>query len=203
MIEGLKPLYSRLLTPVAGLCGKANIHPNAITIGGMTLFGAGAYATARGAWPLALALLAIGSLMDGLDGLLARTTGTKSRFGAFLDSTVDRITEILWVAGLLAFYLRHPSFQPWGTWWCFGALTASLMVSYVRARAEGLGIACSRGMLQRPERIIILGISMCFGPRCALWGVAVVTVFSSLTTLQRIYLVYRHAAAVDHPERRI
>ncbi|HTN53090.1 MAG TPA: CDP-alcohol phosphatidyltransferase family protein [Anaeromyxobacter sp.] len=129
-----------------------------ISANGMTGLGAalaflaaGAAAIGPGAWGWAGVLLLLGSWCDLLDGELARTTGTQSPAGAFLDSNVDRLSEIALFAGLAAALPERS-----GVLWAVAALAASLMVSYARARGEGLGVACPTFGLERPHRLILL-----------------------------------------------
>jgi CDP-diacylglycerol--glycerol-3-phosphate 3-phosphatidyltransferase len=110
-------------------------------------------------------------------------------FGAIFDSTCDRITEIVWIGGICAFYGTHTSYGPQGVYLCFAALSGSLMVSYVKARAEGAGIPCPGGILQRPERIIILAVAQLAGPVIMLWGLGLIAVVGYVTVFQRLLTV--------------
>jgi CDP-diacylglycerol--glycerol-3-phosphate 3-phosphatidyltransferase len=134
-----------------------------------------------------------------------------SKFGAFYDSTLDRISEIVVFLGLLSLYNRYA--REWADVWMVyvivAALAGSLMVSYTRARAEGLGLDCKVGLMQRPERVVLLGLgSLSFG---LMWqglvlkiAIVVVAVLSNLTAVQRIVWVWRNAAGVpvDDPSLR-
>jgi CDP-diacylglycerol--glycerol-3-phosphate 3-phosphatidyltransferase len=191
MIEGLKPLYNAALRPVALLFAKINIHPDAITAMGVAVSLAAGWACAAGLWLVAALLVFAGSCMDGLDGLVARQTGTQTRFGAVLDSAGDRITEAAWCFGLLAFYAWHPVYGLAGILLAFLAQAGSQMVSYVRARAEGAGISCKAGILQRPERIIIILVCLLLGPRVMLWGLGVISALAFVTAGERLFAVYR------------
>ena len=117
-----------------------------------------AYADSTGevsGWGGALILFA--GLFDMMDGRLARVTGMSSKFGALYDSVLDRYSELFMFLGI-CFYLSHQDYFV-SSVFTFLAMIGSLMVSYVRARAEGLGIECSDGLMQRPERILLIGIS--------------------------------------------
>jgi len=132
-------------------------------------------------------LAALVGLLDALDGALARLTGQKSRFGAFLDSFVDRLCEAVLYLGLLIFYTRHGARQE--IMLIYAAIVGSLLISYARARAEGLGLECKVGLLTRMERIAILSLALILNRMSiALWVLAILTNF---TALQRVYHVWR------------
>jgi CDP-diacylglycerol--glycerol-3-phosphate 3-phosphatidyltransferase len=190
VIEGLKPAYSRMLRPGVKLFVRLGIRPNHLTVAGVAAFGGVGVACALGHWYTAAGLAALGAFMDGWDGLLAREHGRSTRFGAVLDSTCDRLTEILWTGGLLVFYLGQPQ-PPVGVCLCFAAISGSLMVSYVKARCEGAGVACGEGLLQRPERIILLGLCLFCGPVLMLWGLGLLGLLAWITVFQRLWIGYR------------
>lgn len=148
------------------------------------------YCAAQGDWLIAAILVAVGSCMDGLDGLLARTAGKTSAFGAVFDSVCDRFTEFAWTLGILIFYLRNPLYHGLGVYCTFCAMSGSIMVSYVRARCEAAGIPCSRGVLQRPERIVMLIISFLCGPKGMIGGLILISILAYVTVVQRIYIAF-------------
>ncbi|MBD3242385.1 MAG: CDP-alcohol phosphatidyltransferase family protein [Chitinivibrionales bacterium] len=191
MIEGLKPFYERILRPALRLFVRLGVKPNDITVFGVFLFGLSAWYCAEGRWGVATAFLVVAAFMDGWDGLLARETGQKTDFGAILDSTCDRITEILLFGGLFVYYANRPAPMHAGMYVSFIAVTGSLMVSYVKARSEGQGVACRGGILQRPERIILLAVFLVSGPTVMLWGVGALGALAYATMLQRIWIVRR------------
>jgi CDP-diacylglycerol---glycerol-3-phosphate 3-phosphatidyltransferase len=179
-----------ILRPLADFLARLGVHPNTITLFGMLLqvgvgvvFGLG-YLT-LGGW-----LLLVVSPVDALDGLLARTLGKQSRFGAFLDSTFDRISDAALILGLTAHYMQRGNFLNVAL--LLVALVASLMVSYVRARAEALGFACKGGLLTRMERILLIGVLSAFGlPAVLPWALpGALAVLSVLTMIQRIVSIY-------------
>jgi CDP-diacylglycerol--glycerol-3-phosphate 3-phosphatidyltransferase len=169
---------------VGRVIGATGISPNGLTILGLVLNGIAAGIIANG-WLLVggIALL-FASAFDMLDGAVARATGKVSRFGAFLDSVIDRYCEAVVLIGLLYFLDRLGD-----TWLVVGAavaLVGSLLVSYARARAEGLGLDCEVGFLQRPERVILLAVGLIFADWLlapVIWILAVVT---NVTVVQRI-----------------
>jgi CDP-diacylglycerol--glycerol-3-phosphate 3-phosphatidyltransferase len=136
--------------------------------------------------------------MDTLDGAVARLGATTSRFGAFYDSTLDRISDGATFIGIAAYLLHAPdvAYRKLAVILCMVATLASLVVSYARARAEGIGVDCRVGIAQRAERIIGLGLASMLvgaGPRAlVLEGiVAILAIASIITVVQRFVFVYR------------
>lgn len=175
--------------PIARILHLWGIHPNTITLVGLGLAIGVSLLLASGNLRLGGALLLLTSSVDALDGALARIGGQRSRFGAFLDSTLDRISEGVLLFGLLvALYPRGAETE---IYLIFATALGSQMVSYTRARAEGVGYACKTGLLTRIERVLVLGIGLLFG-----WirpALVVLAVLSWVTALQRIFYVYREA----------
>ena len=124
--------------------------------------------------------------MDGLDGVLARESGKTSTFGGILDSTSDRLTEMALLGGLSFYYLHHGT-PVTGTMLCFSALCGSVLVSYVKARCEAAGIPCNRGLLQRPERLILFCVGLLAGPGIMLWILLLITGAGAVTVIQRLH----------------
>ena len=163
------------------------MSPNLLTVIGFVLTVGVAYVLATGHLQIGGVLLAVAGLFDALDGTLARLAGRRSRFGAFLDSTVDRFSEAVIFMGLLVHYAQHGGRQE--SFLIYATLVGSLMVSYVRARAESIGIECKRGILTRFERAVVLVVGLILNQMLiALW---IMAVLSNFTALQRIYLVWR------------
>jgi CDP-diacylglycerol--glycerol-3-phosphate 3-phosphatidyltransferase len=191
MIENLKPFYNSVLTPVAKLLAWIHLHPHAITVLGVVLSLAAGYFCVTGKWYVAALLVFAGSCMDGLDGLVARQAGKTTAFGAVLDSCCDRITETAWFFGIFYFYLHRPMYCGAGIYLAFLAMTGSLMVSYVRARCEGADITCKQGILQRPERIVVLIACLLAGPVIMIWGLGLLSLLAYGTVIQRLIIAYR------------
>jgi len=146
-----------------------------------------AYLLSRGNFLWGGIALLIASCFDGLDGALARTTNTVSRFGAFLDSTFDRYSEAIVYCGLIVYYSRINAETLLVL--TYAAIIGSLLVSYARARAEGLNIECKEGLLTRVERVLILIIFLLINQmHIGLW---VLAILANATALQRIYVVWR------------
>jgi phosphatidylinositol phosphate synthase len=195
--------------PVVNALIRAGIRPNAITTVGTLLVVASAWAFAVGLVRLGGALYLLSGIVDTLDGAVARATGEATRFGAFYDSTLDRVGDGATFMGIALFYLWAP---PGTVAWrdvaiCVGmvAIIASLLVSYARARAEGLGLDCRVGLVQRAERIVFLGVPTVLfgaGPDGLLlfWIVALLTLASVITVVQRFVHVYRATDGAPAPE---
>jgi CDP-diacylglycerol--glycerol-3-phosphate 3-phosphatidyltransferase len=133
-------------------------------------------------------LFLVASGFDMLDGAVARAAGTVTKFGGFLDSTLDRYSETIVLFGVLYYLLQTPD-ATLGALLVFAATTGSLLISYARARAEAAGFHASVGLLARPERVVILAIGLLFGQLLpALWILAIGT---HLTVFMRIFHVWR------------
>ncbi len=204
--KGLKvlrtPVY-RIIDPATRWMIRNHWHPNFISIlGFVSVVVAGwlyhlDHVRWAGLWVL------LGGLWDVFDGRVARESGLASKFGSFLDSTLDRISEIVVFLGLLSLYNRYGSAMAdvWMVYVIVLAMAGSLMVSYTRARSEALGLDCTVGVMQRAERVVLLGLgSLLFG---LMWNglvlkivLVVLAVTTNLSALQRIVWVYRHAAGV-------
>jgi CDP-diacylglycerol--glycerol-3-phosphate 3-phosphatidyltransferase len=180
--------------PVLRAASALGITANGMTAIGLALTIAAAALAAMRLWGLSAVVLVFGSWCDLLDGELARTTSTQSPAGAFLDSNLDRISEITLFAGLgWAFTDRS------GTFWAAGATVASLMVSYARARGEGLGVDCPTFGLERPHRLVTMMFTLIaaelLAKERALWLVELVCVLVTLgagaTAVARMLVIHR------------
>lgn len=184
--EWIRRRTSGLFQDAARLVVRAGISANAVTLAGLAMTAAAAYLIAVGCHPAAGAMLCLAGLLDGLDGSVARMAGEQSPFGAFWDSLVDRLSESATFLGSLFYFMAAGSKV--GIVLTFVALASSLLVSYARARAEGLGLAMREGLLTRLERVAILVIGLLVGHLLvALWIIAPLAIF---TVLQRTYLVW-------------
>ena len=177
-----------LLTGVASLVARTGITPSFLTVLGFLLSAVTGGVLTRGAFTLGGILVLVAGLFDALDGSVARVTGRTSTFGAFLDSTLDRFSEAVIYLGLLIYFANQPDGRL-EVVLIDVSIVASLMVSYTRARAEGLGIDCRVGLFTRMERLIVLLLGLLVGRvRVALW---IVALGSLLTALQRVWHVWR------------
>ena len=176
-----------VVQPIALFFARVGLTPNVVTVLGLLLTVGVSVVIALGATRLGGLLLLVTSAMDALDGTLARATGQVSRFGAFLDSTLDRVSEGALFLGLLACLLPHS--RELEVYFVFLAILGSVMVSYTRARAEGLGYECKVGLFTRVERVLTLGVGLMLGwVRLTLIVMAVLTWF---TVGQRMWHVWR------------
>jgi len=199
-----------LLAPVVRLAVALHLTPNTITVLGFLVVTGAAVLVATGNLLAGAVILTAGSLLDAVDGALARATGAGSSFGSFLDSTLDRAAEAVLYGGIIAFYLAH-SAQPTGpVLLALVALAGSFMVSYTRARAEGIGLTASVGLAPRMERLVLafagIGLAGLGFDFALLVALAIVAVLSVATTVQRIWHVHRlslttPAAATNQPTR--
>ncbi|HET6777504.1 MAG TPA: CDP-alcohol phosphatidyltransferase family protein [Gemmatimonadales bacterium] len=198
-----KPFYATV-NPLVERLIRAGVRPNTITTVGTGLVLLSAIVYATGHVRLGGALLLLSGIADTLDGQVARGGAMVTRFGAFYDSTLDRVGDGATFIGIGAFFLTAPdvAYPVPAAILCMVAILASVLVSYARARAEGLGLDCKVGIAQRAERILGLGIaSVVFGagPHALLLEVmvALLAIASIITVVQRFVYVYRHAGRVD------
>jgi CDP-diacylglycerol--glycerol-3-phosphate 3-phosphatidyltransferase len=184
--------------PVGHALARLGLSANALTLIGLGL-NVGAAAIVGAGWLTAGGIVfLVASAFDTLDGAVARASGTASSFGAFLDSLTDRYAEaVIFVPLLLVFASQQ---QPLLQVACTAALVGSLLVSYARARAEGLGVDCEIGLLQRPERVILLGAGLIVPDLLLAPVIIILAVVTNLTVLQRALHVRRLlAGARDGP----
>ena len=191
LTEFRKVTASYLTQPAARLLAKASITPNAITWFGflLTVFAAGLIIT-ENLFAAGFVVLVAG-FFDMLDGTLARLTNQATRFGAVLDSTLDRFAEAVLLLSILVIYARGQLVTE--SLIVAIALLGSLMVSYIRARAEALGIDCKAGLFTRPERVIVLALGLLLSQiNYALTIALVIIVFFSFFTIgQRLFYIWQ------------
>ena len=172
--------------PVARFMERVGLTPNLVTLIGLLIAVGGAGLVAVGEWWAGGIVVLFGGVFDMFDGALARMTGRASKFGALLDSVVDRVSEAVALFGVLAFYLI--SDNDIGAALAYAAIIGSLMVSYMRARSEGLGIECKVGVMTRPERVAAIG----FGLIAAHWiPVVMPVVLGTIGALTAFTAVHR------------
>jgi phosphatidylinositol phosphate synthase len=173
----------------------ANVTPDALTISGVGLCIAGSVAVffeyvGWGFYWLGAVLFVIGSVLDVLDGALARSRGIGSPFGAFLDSTVDRVGEGFMIGAIGLVLMRHD--QMWGVALAFAAVAGSFLVSYARARAEALGLRGDVGLGSRAERVVVITTGLVLAPVHELVLPATMALLATtawITVVQRILFV--------------
>ena len=173
----------------------AKVTPDALTISGVGLCIAGSVAVffeyvGWGFYWLGAVLFVIGSVLDVLDGALARSRGIGSPFGAFLDSTVDRVGEGFMIGAIGLVLMRHD--QMWGVALAFAAVAGSFLVSYARARAEALGLRGDVGLGSRAERVVVITTGLVLAPVHELVLPATMALLATtawITVVQRILFV--------------
>ncbi len=204
--DWIKNGYLRLIDPVADWLVRRRVHPNTITVIGTLCTVAGGVIYGTGHIRTAGWFLGVTALFDVLDGTVARRSGRSSTFGAFLDSTLDRVADGAVMAGLATFYALNPVHRSLPMMIvCMLGLLGAFLTSYTRARAEALGIEAKIGMLQRPERVTLLSAPQAFfGLALNGWVlgliIVVLTVTAWVTVIQRIAFVY-HATQGDSEAR--
>src|SRR5579864_1529447 len=193
--QRVRQFVTLIMRPLAQL----GITPNTLTLLGLVLSMATAIVIARGYFLVGGLLVLFAGIFDMFDGALARARNASSTFGAFLDSTLDRYSESIILFGLFWYTLQAGTLQDhfWPfhheqTWMLssiYIAVVGSLMVSYAKARAEGLGLECKTGLLARPERVVILAIGL--QPGFVIWALVLLAIFSNVTAVQRIVYIRR------------
>ena len=179
----------RLTDPIVNLLARLGVSPNQLTLVGALGSAGAAVLAGRGQFlPAGIVMLAA-SALDLLDGALARATGRVSRFGSVLDATMDRVSEAAVLLGLLVWFSGRGDRQE--VILAAFALMGSFLVSYVRARAELVGLPLREGYFSRAERVLVLGIGLIIDQvTVALW---IVAVLANLTAVQRLLLAWRRA----------
>ncbi|MCL7927151.1 MAG: CDP-alcohol phosphatidyltransferase family protein [marine benthic group bacterium] len=189
----------RAVEPIMATLTRWRVHPNTLsTIGFLITCSSGFFFHSHHVRTAGILIL-LGGIFDLFDGTVARRTGLASPFGAFYDSTLDRLSEIAVYLGLLSLYNDYRlELGDVGTIYAIMlAMAGSLMISYTRARAEALGIHCTVGLMQRAERVILIGLAaLAFGEdgngivlKVVIYVLAVLT---NLTVIQRIWWVWRN-----------
>ena len=182
-----KEAFRQLIRPLARVLSSIRVRPDTLTIAGWVLSVCTATLFALGYTKTAGAVMLFAGLFDALDGAVARESNLMSSFGAFLDSTLDRLSESAIFVGIVFFYAS--SSMPYEALLAGVAMSFSLITSYTRARAEGLGFECEVGLLERAGRVVILSLFSLTGFLIA--GVGLVAVGALVTTAQRIFHVRR------------
>ena len=187
--QSLQDRFINLISPVITLFSKWGLGPNPFTFAGVLITSLGAAAFIMGYIRLAGLLILLGGFCDTVDGLLARTTHKTTQFGALLDSAVDRYSEFIMFLGFAAYFIL---IEDYGTLaGIFLALCGSFMVSYTRARSESLGFETKVGIMQRPERIILIGLGALIHMTAFKFAIWLVAVLANVTALQRIRCAYK------------
>ena len=192
MKEEAKQRGRKLVRPIVNLLAHGRVSPNIVTLAALPFNVAACVLLAQGRFVWGGVAVALGGLCDTLDGELSRLSGRASRKGAFLDSVVDRLSESLVFIGL---YWYYRSVNDWYGLLAVGALVTSLMVSYVRARAEGAGYECRVGWFERPIRVLVLLAGLLvLGRTWTPLALGVIAAGSTLTVAHRLVHVLRQRA---------
>ena len=192
--QRVRQFVTMIVRPLAGL----GVTPNTLTVLGLILSILTAVIIAQGLFLAGGLLVLFAGIFDMFDGAMARARNASTTFGAFFDSTLDRYSESIILFGLLFYALQMPVMQdrfwpfryeqPWMITLVFIAVVGSFMVSYAKARAEGLGLECKTGLLARPERVVILAIGLLTG--AIIWALVILAIFSNVTAIERIVHVW-------------
>ena len=181
-----------ILNPIVSALTALGLPPILISILGLALSLYGAVLLVGGSLFRSGILLLLAGLCDVIDGAVARARNMTSRFGAFIDSTFDRITEFAYFGAILLYFInRSDGFNVVAITAAFIALSGSVLTSYARARAEGLGLSCTVGAFERPERVTLLVLGLLLGRRVLIVVLVVLSIASMFTFLQRIFHVYK------------
>ncbi len=207
-LEAQRGRVYRIIDPLTDWLARKQVHPNLLTTLGFLATMTSALAFHEHHVRTAGVLVLTGGFFDILDGRVARLSKLGSKFGAFYDSTLDRISEIAVFLGILSLYndYRLELGDVGMIYLIMLAMAGSLMISYTRARAEALGLDCRVGLMPRAERVVLIGLaSLLFGES---WDglilkivIVVLAVLTNLTAVQRIVWVYRHAKGVPLEEK--
>jgi phosphatidylinositol phosphate synthase len=205
-LAGLDSLRSRvygIIDPLTNWLTRRRVHPNLLTTIGFLTTMSSALAFHEHHVRTAGILVLLGGFFDILDGRVARLSDLGSKFGAFYDSTLDRVSEIAVFIGMLSLYndYRLELGDVGMIYLIMLAMAGSLMISYTRARAEALGLDCRVGLMPRAERVVLIGLAASlFGES---WNglvlkivIVVLAVLTNLTAFQRIFWVYKRASGV-------
>ena len=207
--EGIKTGYLRLIDPLVAWLVRRRVSPNVITTVGTLTYVIGGVIYAMGHIRAAGVWLGITAVFDVLDGKVARATGRSTIFGAFYDSTLDRVADGAVLGGLAVFFSRNDVLRGVPHWAGTPMVIVSVLgiigaflTSYTRARAESLGIDAKVGMMQRPERVTLLAapqglFGLALGGHVLMFIVTLLMVTAWITAVQRMVYVYRVTLPID------
>jgi CDP-diacylglycerol--glycerol-3-phosphate 3-phosphatidyltransferase len=199
--------YLRIIAPVGDIFAKMGVHPHVLSIAGFILSVVAGIIYITGSFFWAAWVVVLAGTCDALDGQIARQTKKSSPFGAFFDSTLDRYSDMFLFIGLAYYFAggvvlsKFPGAgqgrdaSPWTVVIIILAIVGSFMVSYTRSRAEGLGLECKKGMMQRPERMTLLVIGSLLGsipkvgPVLLTITLLILAISSNLTALFRVFFI--------------
>jgi CDP-diacylglycerol---glycerol-3-phosphate 3-phosphatidyltransferase len=196
--QKIRGIWDVVMKPVGRALARSGVGPNTITVAGVALQALVAYAIVEARLLLAGVLAIVAAVADTLDGAVAKALGRRDKFGALLDSTADRLSDALFFAPVAWLYGVAPDparrDQGWVAALALAALVASFLVSYVKARAEGLGYECNVGIVERAERIIIMILALLLN--LVPLGLIILASLSAVTVVQRLVHVRGQAKSV-------
>lgn len=185
-----------LVTPLA----RRGVTPNTVTVLGFVFNLVTAAVIASGHLSTGGGLLFLSGIFDMLDGALARVSARQSDFGAFLDSLLDRYSEATVLLALIFVFTIRGNTP--AVLLVYAVAVGSILISYARARAEGLGLECAVGIAPRPERVFILGLGLLFNPVTTIAALVVLAVLTHVTAMQRLYHVWRQTRGPQREQSR-
>lgn len=191
--QRLQEGFIGILSPLVRLLSKWKLSPNSFTVAGMVITAFGAAAFGIGYIRPAGLLILAGGVCDTIDGMIARKCGKASRFGALLDSSVDRYAEFCMFVGIAAYFIHRADYATSAG--AVLALCGSFMVSYTRARAESLGFEARIGIMQRPERVLLIGLGALIHITLFKLAIWLIALLANWTALQRIRYAYKQDPA--------
>jgi CDP-diacylglycerol--glycerol-3-phosphate 3-phosphatidyltransferase len=183
--DRLRKLFKGIIDPIGAYLNRTGLTPNAITLLGLAGTTVGAYFISQGSMTWGGIILLISVLVDAFDGTMARLRGESSDFGAFVDSVSDRYAEFITFGGLLYYFVSRADYP--GVMVTFAAAAGSVLVSYVKARAEGLGFEAKVGILTRVERYLVLVPLLVFNQPFI--ASVIIAILGNITALQRVFHV--------------
>jgi CDP-diacylglycerol--glycerol-3-phosphate 3-phosphatidyltransferase len=200
--DKLKVISEGILVPVIALLNSLGLSPNAVTITGMLINIVAAFLMAKGMFITAGITILFAGVFDMLDGALARKMKKQTKFGGFLDSTTDRVSEGAFYLALTYYYLKAGNGNL--VMLSYIVMFLSFLISYIRARAGALQINAEEGIYTRTERILtlVLGLLLYRIFDSLLWALGIIAVFSAITVAQRIYVVYIRAKKPGKSKRK-
>ena len=195
--QKIRVYWDKAMAPIGRFVGLSRISPNAVTIAGLFVQGVVAWLILDGALMAAGLVGILAAIFDVLDGAVAKARGLVTKFGAFLDSTTDRLADALYFLPIAWLYAVDPDIPARNEEWvgvlALATLVSAFMVSYVKARAEGLGFECKVGIAERAERVIIVILGLVFN--VVPIALAILCAASVVTVIQRIIHVRRQASS--------
>ncbi|MCK5737921.1 CDP-alcohol phosphatidyltransferase family protein [bacterium] len=200
--DNIRNWYLKLIQPIISFFTSKRLNPNHFTTMGLIVSIVAGYFYGSGMFRIGGIVYLLSGTMDIIDGKIARSSGQVTKFGAVYDSTLDRYSEMFILFGII-FHYSHISGPFLGSLdlafitavVTAAALGGSIMVSYVRARAEGLDLECKVGIMQRPERIVYLGLSSMIHEYAMIFVLIIIAILSNFTAIQRLLHVRKQSEA--------